>query len=176
MVWSASHCAIKRFEAWWCLHDRLFSEELWQNINFTNASTWSRHARWSESSLDIRCLWIYKNDSLNYFYTDIHYFNTEKDLSTNEVKNNCMFTDESFFRNRRYDNNGNEVQKNSKSPEIERLLHKLNESWKPNINLYLHNCQHFAYYARRIAREEFKRWEGRETSCRRLCISLLFGL
>lgn len=77
-------------------------------------------------------------------------------LNMNEIKDNCMFSDNSFFEDVRFDHHGEGHQRYSKNPAVEEFLHTIKHSWRERINLYLHNCQHFSYYVKRMAAQEFK--------------------
>jgi hypothetical protein len=78
------------------------------------------------------------------------YDSIENKLSQDEVKQKCMFADASFF-----DRTLSKVTDQPCSPAIEAFLHHIKDTWNSNINLYLHNCQHFSKFVRRAASERF---------------------
>jgi hypothetical protein len=43
-----------------------------------------------------------------------------------------------------------------RSQYIERVIVRIMSTWRTSMNLYLHNCRHFSYYARKIAYEELQ--------------------
>jgi len=43
-----------------------------------------------------------------------------------------------------------------RSQLIERVIVRIMGTWQTSMNLYLHNCRHFSYYARKIAYEELQ--------------------
>lgn len=77
-------------------------------------------------------------------------------LNMHEIKDNCMFSDNKFFEDLRFDHHGEGYQRYSKNLIVEEFLHTIKHSWREEINLYLHNCQHFSRYVKRMAKQEFK--------------------
>lgn len=77
-------------------------------------------------------------------------------LNMREIKDNCMFSDNKFFEDLRFDHHGEGYQRYSKNLIVEEFLHTIKHSWRQDINLYLHNCQHFSHYVKRMAKQEFK--------------------
>lgn len=43
-----------------------------------------------------------------------------------------------------------------RSQYIERVIVRIMGTWRTSMNLYLHNCRHFSYHARKIAYEELQ--------------------
>lgn len=66
-----------------------------------------------------------------------------------------MQFDKSFFEKSMNRNNEFSVA-NVPSPTIENFLHDINHIWNSNINLYKRNCQHFASFVCRQAKQDFQ--------------------
>lgn len=75
-----------------------------------------------------------------------------------------MSADGTFFQrhNRKFQSLSNSNSKYMQySPAVEAFLDDLKASWQEQANLYLRNCQHFAYYAYRRAHKEFDVVKGK---------------
>ena len=39
------------------------------------------------------------------------------------------------------------------SPAMDQLLHEVTEKWRSKMNLYIHNCQHFSGFVKKLVKD-----------------------